>query len=90
MDVRTAVDWEAKMQWFENNSQALIYGDVTIEVKAEHIGIRELINSRQVLTAAEERVRMRRRSMEKLARGCAGLQMDSNSTDSEESGSENE
>ena len=90
MDVQTAVDCIAKMQWFENNSQALIYGDDTIEVKAEHIGISELINSRQVLTAAEERVRMRRRSMEKLARRCAGLQMDSNSTDCEESGSENE
>ena len=37
LDVRTIVDWEANMDWFANNPQALIYGDNVIEVKAEHI-----------------------------------------------------
>ena len=34
---RTANDWTRKLEWFKNNPQALIYGDRTIEVKAEHL-----------------------------------------------------
>ena len=37
LDDRMANDWTRKLEWFKNNPQALIYGDRTIEVKAEHL-----------------------------------------------------
>ena len=47
-------------------------------------GVGELINSRKVLTAVEERMRLSRRSVEKLARRCAGLEVGPSSSDSED------
>ena len=53
-------------------------------------GIGELISTRRVLTAAEERERMKARALEKLARKCAGLLKESEGADSGETSGESE
>ena len=51
---------------------------------AKLYGVGELISTRKVLSAAEERRRLSRRSVEKLARRCAGLEVGPSSSDSED------